>query len=80
MWSALAKAQLAAGLVSDAIASYIKAKDTTNYLDVIKACQDEASFLFHYRSYIQCNARRFLPVCLPVSWRFWAHRRSIDPH
>ena len=44
VWSALGKAQLTAGLVSDAIASFTKAKDTTNYMDVIKACEDEECY------------------------------------
>ena len=45
VWSALGKAQLAAGLVADAIASFTKAKDTTNYMDVIKACEEAGCFL-----------------------------------
>lgn len=36
----MAKAQLREGLVSDAIESFIRADDATQYLDVIKAAED----------------------------------------
>lgn len=39
MWSQVAKAQLKQGLVSDAIESFIKANDATQFLDVIKAAE-----------------------------------------
>ncbi|KAM7265861.1 hypothetical protein ACFE04_003544 [Oxalis oulophora] len=37
VWSQVAKAQLREGLVSDAIESYIRAEDATDFLDVIRA-------------------------------------------
>ena len=37
VWSLLAKAQLQAGSVADAIASYIRAKDSNDYVEVIEA-------------------------------------------
>ncbi|KAL2927364.1 Clathrin heavy chain 2 [Bienertia sinuspersici] len=40
VWSQVAKAQLRAGLVSDAIESYIRAEDSTQFLDVIRAAED----------------------------------------
>jgi len=40
VWSKLAKAQLDAQFVTEAINSYIKAKDPTNYLQVISAAQN----------------------------------------
>ena len=36
----MAKAQLREGLVSDAIESFIRADDTTHFLEVIKASED----------------------------------------
>jgi hypothetical protein len=39
VWSQVAKAQLKQGLVSDAIESFIKANDATQFLDVIKAAE-----------------------------------------
>ncbi|KAF5751355.1 Clathrin heavy chain 1 [Tripterygium wilfordii] len=40
VWSQVAKAQLRAGLVSDAIESFIRADDATQFLEVIKAAED----------------------------------------
>ncbi|KOM39603.1 hypothetical protein LR48_Vigan03g298500 [Vigna angularis] len=40
VWSQVAKAQLREGLVSDAIESFIRADDTTQFLDVIRAAED----------------------------------------
>ncbi|MCD7462057.1 Clathrin heavy chain [Datura stramonium] len=40
VWSQVAKAQLREGLVSDAIDSFIRADDTTQFLDVIRAAED----------------------------------------
>ncbi|KAL5997903.1 hypothetical protein ACLOJK_008837 [Asimina triloba] len=40
VWSQVAKAQLREGLVSDAIESFIRADDATQFLDVIKAAED----------------------------------------
>ncbi|XP_009396866.2 clathrin heavy chain 1 isoform X1 [Musa acuminata AAA Group] len=40
VWSQVAKAQLRAGLVSDAIESFIRADDETQFLDVIRAAED----------------------------------------
>uniref|UniRef100_A0A803M3V8 Clathrin heavy chain n=1 Tax=Chenopodium quinoa TaxID=63459 RepID=A0A803M3V8_CHEQI len=40
VWSQVAKAQLRAGLVSDAIESFIRAEDSTQFLDVIRASED----------------------------------------
>ncbi|KAK4353841.1 hypothetical protein RND71_026035 [Anisodus tanguticus] len=40
VWSQVAKAQLREGLVSDAIESFIRADDTTQFLDVIHAAED----------------------------------------
>lgn len=40
VWSQTAKAQLREGLVSDAIESFIRADDTTQFLDVIRAAED----------------------------------------
>ncbi|CAA6654735.1 unnamed protein product [Spirodela intermedia] len=40
VWSQVAKAQLREGLVSDAIESFIRADDTTHFLDVIRAAED----------------------------------------
>ncbi|GAU18113.1 hypothetical protein TSUD_248140 [Trifolium subterraneum] len=40
VWSEVAKAQLREGLVSDAIESFIRADDTTQFLDVIRAAED----------------------------------------
>ncbi|CAO2817070.1 unnamed protein product [Amaranthus hypochondriacus] len=37
VWSQVAKAQLRAGLVSDAIESFIRAEDATQFLDVVRA-------------------------------------------
>ncbi|XP_031493982.1 clathrin heavy chain 2 [Nymphaea colorata] len=39
VWSQLAKAQLREGLVSDAIESFIRAEDATEFLDVINAAE-----------------------------------------
>eukprot|EP01018_Ginkgo_biloba_P000170 Gb_33028 [translate_table: standard] len=39
VWSQVAKAQLREGLVSDAIESFIRADDATQFLDVIKAAE-----------------------------------------
>ncbi|KAJ0046627.1 hypothetical protein Pint_06541 [Pistacia integerrima] len=40
VWSQVAKAQLREGLVSDAIESFIRADDSTQFLDVIRAAED----------------------------------------
>ncbi|GAU27686.1 hypothetical protein TSUD_126320 [Trifolium subterraneum] len=40
VWSQVAKAQLREGLVSDAIESFIRADDSTHFLEVIKAAED----------------------------------------
>ncbi|PON57561.1 Clathrin, heavy chain [Parasponia andersonii] len=40
VWSQVAKAQLRGGLVSDAIESFIRADDATQFLDVIRAAED----------------------------------------
>uniref|UniRef100_A0A803KRG1 Clathrin heavy chain n=1 Tax=Chenopodium quinoa TaxID=63459 RepID=A0A803KRG1_CHEQI len=40
VWSQVAKAQLREGLVSDAIESFIRAEDSTHFLEVIKASED----------------------------------------
>ncbi|KHN48575.1 Clathrin heavy chain 2 [Glycine soja] len=40
VWSQVAKAQLRDGLVSDAIESFIRADDATQFLDVIRAAED----------------------------------------
>ncbi|RWW14366.1 hypothetical protein GW17_00021862 [Ensete ventricosum] len=40
VWSQVAKAQLREGLVSDAIESFIRADDETQFLDVIRAAED----------------------------------------
>ncbi|KAE9451524.1 hypothetical protein C3L33_16595, partial [Rhododendron williamsianum] len=40
VWSQVAKAQLREGLVSEAIESFIRADDATQFLDVIRAAQD----------------------------------------
>ncbi|KAF1892552.1 hypothetical protein Lal_00011019 [Lupinus albus] len=40
VWSQVAKAQLREGLVSDAIESFIRADDATQFLDVIRASED----------------------------------------
>ncbi|KAJ8443923.1 hypothetical protein Cgig2_032747 [Carnegiea gigantea] len=40
VWSQVAKAQLRAGLVSDAVESFIRAEDATQFLDVIRAAED----------------------------------------
>ncbi|KAL0317059.1 UNVERIFIED_CONTAM: Clathrin heavy chain 1 [Sesamum angustifolium] len=40
VWSQVAKAQLREGLVSDAIESFIRADDTTQFLEVIRAAED----------------------------------------
>ncbi|KAF3660335.1 Clathrin heavy chain 1 [Capsicum annuum] len=40
VWSQVAKAQLREGLVSDAIESFIRADDATQFLDVIHAAED----------------------------------------
>ncbi|XP_077251138.1 clathrin heavy chain 2-like [Tasmannia lanceolata] len=40
VWSQVAKAQLREGLVSDAIESFIRADDATQYLDVIRAAEE----------------------------------------
>ncbi|BAT81103.1 Clathrin heavy chain 2 [Vigna angularis] len=40
VWSQVAKAQLRDGLVSDAIESFIRADDSTQFLDVIRAAED----------------------------------------
>ncbi|KAE7996591.1 hypothetical protein FH972_001302 [Carpinus fangiana] len=40
VWSQVAKAQLREGLVSDAIESFIRADDATEFLDVIRAAED----------------------------------------
>ena len=40
VWSRVAKAQLREGLVSDAIESFIRADDSTHFLEVIKAAED----------------------------------------
>ncbi|KAB1217632.1 Clathrin heavy chain 1 [Morella rubra] len=40
VWSQVAKAQLREGLVSDAIESFIRADDVTQFLDVIRAAED----------------------------------------
>ncbi|KAL1533145.1 Clathrin heavy chain [Salvia divinorum] len=40
VWSQVAKAQLRDGLVSDAIESFIRADDATQFLEVIRAAQD----------------------------------------
>ncbi|GAY40449.1 hypothetical protein CUMW_052030 [Citrus unshiu] len=40
VWSQVAKAQLREGLVSDAIESFIRADDATQFLDVIRAAED----------------------------------------
>ncbi|KHN40089.1 Clathrin heavy chain 1 [Glycine soja] len=40
VWSQVAKAQLREGLVSDAIESFIRADDSTHFLEVIKASED----------------------------------------
>jgi clathrin heavy chain len=39
VWSTLAAAQLGAGVVADAIDSYVKAKDPSEYVNVINAAQ-----------------------------------------
>ncbi|KAF4346608.1 hypothetical protein G4B88_022023 [Cannabis sativa] len=41
VWSQVAKAQLREGLVSDAIESFIRADDATQFLDVIRAAENE---------------------------------------
>ncbi|KAG5123489.1 hypothetical protein AAZX31_11G061500 [Glycine max] len=40
VWSQVAKAQLREGLVSDGIESFIRADDSTHFLEVIKAAED----------------------------------------
>ena len=40
VWSQLAKAQLDASMVKEAIASYIKADDPTTYTEVIQAANN----------------------------------------
>ncbi|KAG9142165.1 hypothetical protein Leryth_007608 [Lithospermum erythrorhizon] len=40
VWSQVGKAQLREGLVSDAIDSFIRAEDTTQFLEVIRASED----------------------------------------
>ncbi|XP_031504646.1 clathrin heavy chain 2-like isoform X1 [Nymphaea colorata] len=40
VWSQVAKAQLREGLVSDAIESFIRAEDATEFLDVIRAAEE----------------------------------------
>jgi clathrin heavy chain len=44
VWSRLAKAMLEHGIVADAVAAYIKAQDTSNYLQVIAAAEGEGLF------------------------------------
>ncbi|KZV21086.1 clathrin heavy chain 1-like [Dorcoceras hygrometricum] len=41
VWSQVARAQLREGLVSDAIESFIRADDATQFLEVIRAAEDE---------------------------------------
>ena len=44
VWSLLAKAQLDAGMVKEAIDSYIKADDPTNYHEVIARAEESEKF------------------------------------
>ncbi|ORX61465.1 clathrin heavy chain [Hesseltinella vesiculosa] len=44
VWSHLAKAQLGQNQIKEAIDSYIRAKDTTNYLDVSRSAMREANY------------------------------------
>ena len=44
MWTKLAKAQLDQRLTHDAINSYVKANDATNFVEVIQACKDESNY------------------------------------
>ncbi|GMN23677.1 hypothetical protein TIFTF001_000226 [Ficus carica] len=44
VWSQVAKAQLREGLVSDAIESFIRADDVTQFLDVIRAAEDANAY------------------------------------
>ena len=44
VWTKLAKAQLDQRLTHDAINSYVKANDATNFVEVIQACKDESNY------------------------------------
>ena len=44
VWTKLAKAQLDQRMTHDAITSYVKANDATNFVEVIKTCKDENNY------------------------------------
>ena len=44
VWSALGKAQLAAGQVTEGVAAYIKAGDATRYVEVINAAEEAGNY------------------------------------
>uniref|UniRef100_A0A803NBW5 Clathrin heavy chain n=1 Tax=Chenopodium quinoa TaxID=63459 RepID=A0A803NBW5_CHEQI len=71
VWSQVAKAQLRAGLVSDAIESFIRAEDSTQFLDVIRASEDADVYhdlvkylLMHGKLIAQRLGRKFVFACV----------------
>lgn len=68
VWSQLAKAQLEAAMVKEAIDSYIKADDPTTYTEVIQAANDagKAHILLYMYTYTYI-VRLKLHICALIS-------------
>ena len=61
VWSQLARAQLNAGMVKEAIDSYIKADDPSSYMEVV-AASNKSGELFVYSMFILMQI--FIPIVL----------------
>jgi len=64
VWSQLARAQLANGMVKEAIDSYIKADDPSQYMEVVSVASKSSTFTHdhcpsycsHFNSYLHSHA------------------------
>ena len=54
VWSLLARAQLSAGMVKDAIDSYIKADDPSQYIAVVEASTQAGALFF-----VECQTTKY---------------------
>ena len=84
MWSELGHAQLEAGAVDDAIASYLKSGDTSRYLDVIARSRDtgEHKVLVDFLLMVRKKVKdpKVSPPPLPgKAWPGWRWHRHGGP-
>lgn len=70
VWSQLAKAQLNSGLVKEAIDSYIKADDPSQYMEVVNVASANGEFVpFCICMIIYYNLREHVEHCYNVYFR-----------